>query len=118
QEFRARFPLGSTHRVVLVDGNGRYAGIVALATAYADGAHLQEGVERYARLRETVLSADLGIVAAMRAFDATQADELVVVDGERRPIGVLSEGFARRRYAEELEKKQMEMLGERFAGEE
>lgn len=118
QEFRARFPLGSTHRVVLVDGDGRYAGIVGVAAAHADAAHLQDPVKRHARLRDTVLSADLGIVAAMRAFDASQADELAVVDAERRPIGALSEAFARRRYAEELEKKQLEMLGERFAGDE
>ena len=118
QDFRARFPLGSTPRVVLVDGEGRYAGIVPLAAAYADGAQLPDEVKRFAQLRDRVLSAELGIVEVMRAFDATQADELAVVDEARRPIGVLSEKFARRRYAEELEKKQLEMLGERFAGEE
>ncbi|NUS38162.1 MAG: chloride channel protein, partial [Lysobacter sp.] len=86
--------------------------------AYAAAAQPQEEGARFARHRDTALSADVGIVAVMRAFDRTQADELAVVDTGRRPIGVLTEAFVRRRYAEELEKKQLEMLGERFAGEE
>lgn len=49
----------------------------------------------------------------MRQFDATQSDELAVVDGDGRVLGVLSESFVRKRYAEELERRQRKLLGER-----
>lgn len=50
----------------------------------------------------------------MHAFDTTQTDELAVVDAERHVLGVLSESFVRKRYAEELEKRQRELMGERI----
>ncbi|AGI10241.1 chloride channel [Xanthomonas citri pv. citri] len=43
------------------------------------------------------------IVAIMKGFDTTQADELAVIDSDRKVLGVLSEGFVRKRYAGELE---------------
>ena len=41
-----------------------------------------------------------------------------VVDDERKVLGVLSEGFVRKRYAEELEKRQRELMGERVSDED
>ncbi|SMQ97714.1 hypothetical protein PD885_00445 [Xanthomonas fragariae] len=68
--------------------------------------------------RDAALLADTDIVAIMKVFDATQADELAVIDTERNVLGVLSEGFVRKRYAEELEKRERELMGERSADEE
>lgn len=113
-ELRKRFPLGTVNRVVLVDDAGRYAGIVPLSALYADGAREQDAVERFVRKKDRVLHADMGIAAVMRAFDAAQTDELVVVDEDRRLLGLLTESYVRRRYAEELEQKHREMLGERL----
>ncbi len=48
----------------------------------------------------------------MRAFDHTQADELAVIDVNREVIGILSEAYATRRYAEELDKARRELTGE------
>lgn len=112
-ELRRRFPLGATTRVVLEDAEGHYAGIVPLASIYADGVKPDAAVGDYAQHRKAMLTGDTDIVAAMKAFDATQADELAVVDSGRRVVGVLSEAFVRKRYAEELEKRQREMMGER-----
>lgn len=112
-EFRQRFPLGSVTRVVLEDANGRYAGIVTLAAAYADGVKGDDVIARFAQMKDRMLTASQDIGAIMKAFDAAQTDELAVVDREHRVIGVLSEAFVRKRYAEELEKKQREMFGER-----
>ena len=114
EELRKRFPLGSVNRVVLVDADGRYAGIVLLSALYADRVRPEEPAEKFARLQDRVLHADMGITAVMRAFDATQTDELAVVDADRRLLGLLTEAFVRRRYAEELEQKHREMLGERL----
>jgi CIC family chloride channel protein len=117
-EFRRRFPLGSTQRVVLEDDAGHYAGIVPLAFIYGDRIRADAAVAEYAQNKDAALSADTDIVSVMHAFDTTQTDELAVVDGERKVLGVLSEGFVRKRYAEELEKRQRELMGERISGEE
>ena len=115
-EFRAQFPLGSGTRVVLHDDAGRYAGIVPIAAAYADGAKADAAVQSLAQMQDHALRASDDIGKVMKAFDATQTDELAVVDAGGNAIGLLSEAFVRKRYAEELEKKQREMFGER--GEE
>jgi CIC family chloride channel protein len=112
-EFRRQFPLGSGTRVVLHDDNGRYAGIVPIASAYTDAAKPDEAVDALAQMRDRALRASDDIGVVMKAFDAAQTDELVVVDARGDAIGLLSEAFVRKRYAEELEKKQREMFGER-----
>lgn len=117
-EFRRRFPLGSTQRVVLEDDAGHYAGIVPLAAIYGDRVRADATVGEYAQHRDAALTANTDIVSIMKVFDATQADELAVVDTDRKVLGVLSEGFVRKRYAEELEKRQRELMGERVSGDE
>ncbi|MCC4614787.1 chloride channel protein [Xanthomonas campestris pv. asclepiadis] len=117
-EFRRRFPLGSTQRVVLEDAAGHYAGVVPLAVLYADNVQADAPVSDYARHRDAALLADTDIVAVMKVFDATQADELAVIDAQRKVLGVLSESFVRKRYAEELEKRERELMGERVVGDD
>lgn len=89
-EFRRRFPLGSTQRVVLEDALGRYAGVVPLAILYGDRVREDAPVSDYAQHRDAALLADTDIVAVMKVFDATQADELAVIDQQRTVLGVLS----------------------------
>ncbi|WP_127168773.1 chloride channel protein [Xanthomonas sp. BRIP62415] len=117
-EFRRRFPLGSTQRVVLEDAAGHYAGVVPLAVLYADNVQADAPVSDYASHRDAALLADTDIVAVMKVFDATQADELAVIDAQRKVLGVLSESFVRKRYAEELEKRERELMGERVLGDD
>lgn len=117
-EFRRRFPLGSTERVVLEDATGHYAGVVPVAVLYADNVQLDAPVGDYAKHRDAALLADTDIVAIMKVFDATQADELAVIDSDHQVLGVLSEGFVRKRYAEELEKRERELMGERVLWDE
>ncbi|XQA64029.1 chloride channel protein [Xanthomonas sacchari] len=112
-EFRRRFPLGSGTRVVLEGENGHYAGLVTLAAAYADGVNADAAIVDYAGNRDVALPADTDVVTAMRQFDLTQSDELAVVDDQGKVLGVLSESFVRKRYAEELDKRQRELMGER-----
>lgn len=117
-EFRRRFPLGSTQRVVLEDAAGHYAGVVPLAVLYADNVQADAPVSDYAKHRDAALLADTDIVAVMKVFDVTQADELAVIDAQRKVLGVLSESFVRKRYAEELEKRERELMGERVLGDD
>ncbi len=109
-EFRRRFPLGSTRRVVAVDEAGRYAGIVPTSAVYAD----EDGegvVSELATLTGDWLTPDMNIKQIMSIFDRTGSDELAVLDESQKVLGVLSEAYATRRYAEELEKNRRDLVG-------
>jgi CIC family chloride channel protein len=111
-DFRRRYPLGSTKRVVMLDASGRYAGIVRTALAYAHPEDGEQSVAFLADYADTALLPEQSIKDVMRAFDHTQADELAVIDANREVIGILSEAYATRRYAEELDKARRELTGE------
>jgi CIC family chloride channel protein len=61
--------------------------------------------------QEEWLSPDLSIRSIMGVFDRTGSDELAVLDETRNVLGVLSEAYATRRYAEELEKNRRDLIG-------
>jgi CIC family chloride channel protein len=110
EEFRRRFPLGSTRRVVALDDAGHYAGLIHLSAAFADPK--QSGpVGDLAITRDAWLTPAMTIKEAMRIFDQTETDELAVLDEAGDVLGVLSEAYATRRYAEELEKARRDLVG-------
>jgi CIC family chloride channel protein len=114
EEFREKFPLGSKNRVVAVDGSGRYVGLALVADAHAPDIDAAKGLIGILHFRDVVLHPGMNIQEAIAVFDAAEAESLAVVetDGEHRPIGVLSEAHAMRRYAEESEQRRREVLGE------
>ena len=111
-EFRRRFPLGSASRVVLVDAEDRYAGIVHPVAAHAEGIDASRPVSALAMQRDRALREDTSVIEVMRAFDTAHADELAVTDSDGHVRGILTEAHVRRRYAEELERSQRELFGE------
>jgi CIC family chloride channel protein len=113
-EFREKFPLGSKNQVVAVDGSGRYVGLALVADAHAPDIVMADGLISLLHFRDVVLHPGMNIQEAIAVFDAAEAESLAVVDidGEHRPIGVLSEAHAMRRYAEESEQRRREVLGE------
>jgi len=111
-EFRRRFPLGATSRVVLIDDGGQYAGIAQIPAVYAEGLDPAMPVSEIAINVDAALTPGMDIAAVMTRFDASGADELAVLDGDRHVLGILSESYVRRRYAEELEKAQRQLFGE------
>jgi CIC family chloride channel protein len=114
EEFRERFPLGSKTQVIVVDGDGRYVGLALVADAHAPEIEASHGLVSLVHHRNATLQPGMNIQQAIAAFDAAEAESLAVVDpdGERRPIGVLTEAHAMRRYAEESEQRRRELLGE------
>ncbi len=60
-----------------------------------------------------MLTPELNIKEAMTAFDRTETETLVVVDNpaELRVLGLLTETYATRRYAEELDKANRGLTG-------
>jgi CIC family chloride channel protein len=112
QAFRQDVPLGAAQRAVVTDEEGRYAGI-----AYpAEAAVLAEDrtVESILHLQDQFLLPGMSVKEALAAFEAAQADALVVLDGPgtRQVLGVLTEQYALRRYNEELDRRRREMAGE------
>jgi CIC family chloride channel protein len=114
EEFRKKFPLGSKNQVIVVDGSDRYAGLALVADAHAPDIDSAKGLIGILHFRDVVLHPGMNIQEAIAVFDAAEAESLAVVesDGERRPIGVLSEAHAMRRYAEESEQRRREVIGE------
>jgi CIC family chloride channel protein len=114
EEFRAKFPLGSKTQVVAVDATGRYVGLAVVAEAHAPDIDAARGLVGILHHREVVLHPVMNIQEAIAVFDAAEAESLAVVeaDGERRPVGILTEAHAMRRYAEESDKRRREAIGE------
>ncbi len=111
--FRADFPLGSTQRVVALDAEGRYAGIVLVPEAHAE-ADEHRLVGDILHHRDAMLLPAMSVKDAMALFEASESDALAVVDSPktRQVIGLLTEYYTLRRYSEELERRRRELAGE------
>jgi CIC family chloride channel protein len=114
EEFREKFPLGSKTQVIAVDADGHYAGLVLVADAYTPEIREVVCLESILHYKDAVLRPAMNIQEAVAVFDAAEAETLAVVeaDGDKRPVGVLTEAHAMRRYAEESERCRREALGE------
>jgi chloride channel protein, CIC family len=114
EEFRGKFPLGSKTHVVAVDAAGRYVGLVLVAEAHTPEIETANGLISILHYRDVVLHPAMNIQEAITVFDTAEAESLAVVEsgGEHRPIGILTEARAMRRYAEESEKRRREAVGD------
>lgn len=110
--FRASVPLGSTSKVVVVDSDGHYRGILQTALGYSPDLDQATTIGSLAQLGEVTLEPHTDIVEMLRRFEDNAADELAVLDAELRVLGVVSENHARRRYFEEMERSQKAVYGE------
>jgi CIC family chloride channel protein len=112
--FREKFPLGSKTQVIAVDTGGRYVGLAQVAEAHAPDIEAAGGLVNILHHRDVVLHPVMNIQEAIAVFDAAEAESLAVVetDGEHRPIGILTEAHAMRRYAEESDQRRREAIGE------
>jgi chloride channel protein, CIC family len=111
-EFRRRFPLGSSTRVILIDDAQHYAGIVVTASAYADDRKDEDSVGALAVNQDVTLTPEMNIEQVMQIFETTETEDLPVVDAEGEVLGLLAEVYVVRRYAKELETVQQGLFGE------
>ena len=111
--FREAFPPGSTGQVVVVDGEGRYAGLVMVAEAHASELSDDAFVFQILRHQNDLLLPSHTVQEAVTAFDKAESEVLAVVDApsSRRVLGTLSEAHALRRYLAELELRRREYIG-------
>ena len=111
--FLRDYPLGSEKRVVAVDAQDRYAGVVWVEDAHA----AKPGVTRITELLHhtaSVLTPEMTVREAEKLFETAEADALAVVDGPEtlRVLGLLTEQYALRRYSQELERRRKDISGE------
>lgn len=112
EEFRRRFPVGAERFAVLIDDAQRYAGLVTSAAAFGEDVGGGTTLADLATGREAWLTPDMAIDKVMAAFEHHEADELVVLAPGGEVLGVVSELYATRRYATELDKQQQGLFGE------
>ncbi len=111
-ELREHVALGSTSRVFLTDEKGDYRGIVPTAQAYIETLDVDTPLSQLAKQTEVYVRPDMDVSAILRVFEDFGVDDLAVVNEEHRLMGMLSEKYVNRRYAEELERSQREFFGE------
>ncbi len=113
-EFRAQFPLSSATRVVAIDADDRYAGLVIVAEAHGDELDVTSPVAAILRHQDDVLLPTMTIREAVVTFDQTEAEALAVVDGRDsgRVMGVLTEAYVLRRYSAALESRRRDWQGD------
>lgn len=117
-EFCQKFALGSTERAIAIDPRGRYVGIVLVAEAHQ--AFSESDTETPQPITPLLRHQDRFLLPSMNARDAailfekSNAEELAVVDSpdRRRVVGLLTEAYLLRRYAEELDKGWRDLTGE------
>ena len=103
-DFCERYPIGSAQFIVLTDESGRYAGMVNLAEAHIHARKAEGWVRSLARQTGIWLTADMNAKTAMTLFDQAEADQLAVIDSvSGAPLGVLTEPYLARRYAEKAD---------------
>ncbi len=106
------YPLGSARAIVVIETDGRYAGLVNLAEAHV---HAQNGdgmVRDLLGLEKVTLTPAMNAKTAMAIFDRTESDQLAVVDpSNSAPIGLLTEPYLARRYAEKADAAARSALG-------
>jgi CIC family chloride channel protein len=115
-EFRKRFPLGGPNPVFLVEGGGRYAGIVTTADAYNPDLDqkLDQPIDELRTTVDQFLLPEQNVRTALRRFSSSETETLAVVSDAKtlHVVGFLTEGYALRRYSQELERSRAEELGE------
>lgn len=117
EEFRKAFPLGSAQRVILVEENGKYAGLVLVPEIHSalTEREVQPGcIKDRGHFQNDVLLPQMNAKQAAAIFDKTQSEALAVVSDlvERKVVGQLSESHTLRRYSEELDRQRREVSGE------
>ncbi|GBR16344.1 chloride channel protein [Asaia spathodeae NBRC 105894] len=113
-EARQCCPLGMGPLVVLTDGVRRYRGIVLVSEIHSPDHPPERPLEALALHREIMLLPGMACEEAVHFFERAEADALVVVENDStcRIVGLLSEKYVLRRYAEALDRTRRELAGE------
>jgi chloride channel protein, CIC family len=105
-ELHRRYPAGTTRQVFVVDGDGRLSGTIDPAEANGSVEDETKTVGASAASAPAFLLPGDDLRTALNRFSDAAQETLPVIDNPegRRVIGYLSEAYALRRYAHELER--------------
>ena len=110
---RKAFPIGSAKLIVIVDESGRYCGGLPVVDLHSiDNETADASLKNILQMQDVCLPANSNVRDALRLFERSEMDTLVVIDSveNRFPIGILTEAHALRRYGEELERLNRDVL--------
>lgn len=112
--FRKDVPLGSAQRVIAVDEDQCYVGVLIVAELHSDPSDGETPVLALAKFTDAVLVPTMNVQSAAETFQRAGAEELAVVEDfdNRVVLGLLTESHLMRRYAEELDKARRDLSGE------
>ena len=111
-QLRHDVPLGSTSRVMLVAPDGQYRGIIITSEAFDPKLAPNTPANTITRLAEATFLPSDTLPTILEGFERLQVDDIAVVNEQGMILGVLTENYVRRRYAQELEKQQAYLFGE------
>ncbi|MDH7798351.1 CIC family chloride channel protein [Beijerinckia sp. GAS462] len=113
--FCVKYPLGAAQRVIAVDEQGHYAGMLIVAEVHGHELGPSTPVSIVAKYKDVALVPHMDVSQAANAFQDAGAEELAVIKSaeDRTVIGLLTENHLMRRYAEELEKARRDLAGEK-----
>jgi CIC family chloride channel protein len=99
--------------IVLHDAYNHYQGMVDTTRLMSVQAAPERPLSSLAEARFETLSPETCMADAVAAFERTGRPALAVVDKTNRVLGLLSERYVLRRYAEELERVRRDLAGEK-----
>ncbi|KPG00079.1 chloride channel protein [Rhodopseudomonas sp. AAP120] len=110
-EAQKLFPPGRVKHLVLLDTEGRYAGVVGSPEFHDIAAPGDATLASIAQQHDQFLFPGTSIRDMLAAFDRSEVDLLVVVDNaqDRRVVGTVSEAHVLRTYSNELERRNQEL---------
>ncbi len=111
-DFRREVPAGALARVIVVDEQARYAGMIyppEAAVATGEGRKVADLMHHQGRF----LVPGMNVREALDTFEQVAADALAVVDDAEhmKVVGLVTEQHALRRYSEELDRRHREISG-------
>ncbi|HEY1706666.1 MAG TPA: chloride channel protein [Rhizomicrobium sp.] len=114
---RRRYPAGSVKLVFLVADDGTFKSQLELAKAYDASQDANADKTTLGSLVKTgrpFLVPGENVRDAMRLFEQTKSEALPVLESRTEPklVGYLTEAFALRRYAQELERRRSAEMGD------
>jgi CIC family chloride channel protein len=117
KSLREKYPPGTAKRVFAIAPDGHYAGWIDMAVV--NDPQLDEAVEAgvaadLVQQRDCYLLPGDNVRTALARFDESQSETLPVLSARADPrvVGYVTEGYALKRYAQELERRRSAELGQ------
>lgn len=106
-ELLSKYPAGSIKWIALVDDKGQYAGLCDVSEIAFASKSPEQLVSDFARQKAEMLHVSQSLEDAMKWFETPGRDAAIVVNSPTRMevVGILTEAYVLKRYAQELERR-------------